>query len=129
MTEATFNPDDDIKQFLRSPDMAKIILADMEALGCVAEDRARLLTYLIGISRKLPRPLSGLLQAGPQQQSLADVMEQLTPEEDVLRYTHMSAPALARLTEISLNNQLLIVDMHADPEEAEGVLRMLQIGR
>ena len=127
MTEPTScNTEEAALQFLRSPDLAQLILADMEALGCVAEDRARLLTYLIAISRKLPRPLSGLLPPGPSQPILTDVMEQLTPEENVLRYTRMSAQELACMTELKFNNQLIIVDQHADPDVAKAFLRALQ---
>jgi hypothetical protein len=118
--------EEDTLQLLRRPDLTRQILDDMEALGCVADERARLLTYLIAVSRKLPRPLSGLLPPGPHQQSLADVVEQMTSEEHVLRYTRMSEPALGYLTRLPLPQRLIIVEHHADPEEAERVLRELR---
>jgi len=50
-------------RFLRSPGLMEEILHDMEMQGYVGEDSNKLLAYLIGISRKLDTPLSGIISS------------------------------------------------------------------
>jgi hypothetical protein len=44
--------------YVRAPDLAARIGADLSSLGVIGEERAKLLVYLVATSRKLVRPLS-----------------------------------------------------------------------
>lgn len=114
--------------FLRQPKLARRILADMEELGYVGEEKAKLLVYLIGISRKLPKPLSGIIlsQSGCGKSTLTDLVEQLTPPEDVLSFTRITAQALIYLAQGTLEGKLLIVEERTGAEAAEYSIRVLQ---
>ena len=83
-------------EFLRRRDLTDAILADMEALGYVGEEQGKLLAYLIGISRKLDRPLAGVIisQSGAGKSSLTELIEVLTPPEEVVAYARISTQAL-----------------------------------
>jgi hypothetical protein len=51
--------------FLTSPDLFEEVINDMTALGYVGEDVNKLLVWLVGVSRLLPRPLSVFIQSPP----------------------------------------------------------------
>ena len=115
-------------RFLRHPKLTEQILEDMELLGYVGEEKAKLLAYLIGISRKLPKPLSGIIlsQSGCGKSTLTEIIEQLTPPEDVLLFTRITAQALIYLPEGLLKGKLLIVEERVGAEAAEYSIRILQ---
>ena len=52
------------ERFLSEPGLVSRLQADMNSLGYVGEREAKLLVYLIATSRKLPRPLSGIIGSG-----------------------------------------------------------------
>lgn len=114
--------------WLRQPRLARRILDDMALLGYVGEENAKLLVYLIGISRKLPKPLSGIIlsQSGCGKSTLTDLVEGLTPPEEVLVFTRITAQALIYLAEGVLKGKLLIVEERAGAEAAEYSIRILQ---
>ena len=114
--------------WLRQPRLSRRILDDMAQLGYVGEENAKLLVYLIGISRKLPRPLSGIIlsQSGCGKSTLTDLVEGLTPPEEVLVFTRITAQALIYLAEGVLKGKLLIVEERAGAEAAEYSIRILQ---
>ena len=114
--------------FLRHPQLVGSILSDMEQLGFVGEENAKLLAYLIGVSRKLPKPLSGIIlsQSGCGKSTLTDLVEQLTPPEEVLFFTRITAQALTYLAEGTLKGKLLIVEERTGAEAAEYSIRVLQ---
>lgn len=97
--------------FLRRPDLVEAILLDMEALGYTGEDEGKLLAYLIGVSRKLSRPLSGIVQSqsGAGKSTLTDLVEMLAPPEGVVGYARLSAQALLYLKKDFLKHRLLIL--------------------
>jgi DNA primase len=115
-------------EFLRQPDLARNILNDMEALGYVGEENAKLLAYLIGISRKLPKPLSGIVlsQSGVGKSTLTDIIEQLTPPEEVMVFTRITPQALVYMAQEELKGKLLIVEERVGAEAAEYSIRILQ---
>jgi DNA primase len=100
----------------------------METMGYVGEEHGKLLVYLIGISRKLPRPMSGIIlsQAGVGKSSLTEMVEQLTPPEDVLLFTRITAQALIYMVDNILKGKLLIVEERVGAEAAEYSIRVLQ---
>jgi DNA primase len=117
--------------FLRRDDLVQAILQDSEALGYVGEDNAKLLGYLIGLSRKLDKPLSGIVrsQSGAGKSALTELVEQLTPPEDVLLYSRLSAQALGYVPKDYLIHKLLILEERAGGEAADYLIRTLQSRR
>lgn len=114
--------------FLRRPDLVRAILEDMAALGYVGEERGKLLAYLIGLSRKLDRPLSGIVlsQSGAGKSGMAEILEQLTPPEDFVLYSRLSAQALGYLPRDFLKHKLLILEERVGAEAADYQIRVLQ---
>jgi DNA primase len=115
-------------RFLRQPCLKDHILADMEVLGYVGEEHAKLLVYLIGLSRKLPKPLSGIIlsQSGSGKSSLTELVEQLTPPEEVLLFTRITSQALVYMVDNILKGKLIIVEERVGAEAAEYSIRVLQ---
>lgn len=114
--------------FLRDPGLIEKLLEDIENLGYIGEENAKLLAYLIGVSRKLPKPLSGIIlsQSGCGKSTLTDVIEQLTPPEDVMSFTRITAQALQYMAQTMLQGKLIIVEERAGAESAEYSIRILQ---
>ena len=100
----------------------------MEELGYVGEENAKLLAYLIGVSRKLPKPLSGIIisQSGCGKSSLTEIIEQLTPPEDVMLFTRITAQALIYMVDNLLKGKVIIVEERVGAEAAEYSIRVLQ---
>ncbi len=115
-------------EFLRRPDLVELILSDMEELGYVGEERSKLLAYLIGISRKLENPLSGIIrsQSGAGKSGLSGLVGQLTPPEDVIHYSRVSAHALAYSGKDFFKRKLLIMEERVGGEAADYYIRILQ---
>jgi DNA primase catalytic core len=114
--------------FLRSPNIVKEILGDMEVLGYVGEPSGKLLAYLIGISRKLDRPLSGIISSssGAGKSHLAELVESLTPPEDVILFSRLSPQALGYMEKDFLKRKLLIIEERKGSEAADYSIRTLQ---
>ncbi|MHB2018410.1 MAG: CHC2 zinc finger domain-containing protein [Candidatus Xenobia bacterium] len=114
--------------FLRRPDLVPCVLADMAVMGYVGEDNPKLLGYLIGVSRKLDKPLSGIIlsQAGAGKSALTEVVEQLVPPEDVVLYTRMSPQALGYMKRDFLMHKLLMIEERIGAAESEYAIRVLQ---
>ena len=113
--------------FLKRPNLVAAILADMEALGYVGEEKSKLLAYLIGLSRKLPRPLSGIVisQSGAGKSTLTELVELLAPPEDVLLYSRFTPQALFYMSH-DLKGLILILEERAGGEAADYSIRTLQ---
>jgi DNA primase len=114
--------------YLAEPNLVSRLQADMEALGYVGEDEAKLLVYLIATSRKLPRPLSGIIGSGSGagKSFLAELAEQLTPPEEVELFSKLSSQALYYLPKDYLCRKLLILEERAGGEGADYAIRTLQ---
>lgn len=86
------------------------ILDDCEACGVVGERELALTTYIIGTSRLLGKPLSGIVQ-GPSSSGKSFVIEmvaRLFPDEAVIRATDMTAQALYYLPTGSLTHRFVV---------------------
>ncbi|MCE7874643.1 toprim domain-containing protein [bacterium CPR1] len=118
-------------EFLRRPDLAQAILEDMEQLGYVGEEKGKLLGYLIGISRKLDKPLSGVVisQSGAGKSGLAELILALTPPEDAVPFTRVTAQALYYLPRDFLKHKLLSLEERKGAEDADYSIRALQSAR
>ncbi|MCB1034002.1 MAG: hypothetical protein KDD47_09240, partial [Acidobacteria bacterium] len=114
--------------FLGDPNLVESLLEDMRQLGYVGEEEAKLLVYLIAISRRLKRPLSGIIQSGSGagKSFLAELAEQLTPPEDVELFSKLSPQALYYLPKDYLKRKLLILEERAGGEGADYAIRTLQ---
>lgn len=115
-------------QYLTEPGLVRRLLHDMESLGYVGEEEAKLLVYLIATSRKLPRPLSGIIGSGSGagKSFLAELAEQLTPPEEVELFSKLSSQALYYLPKDYLCRKLLILEERAGGEGADYAIRTLQ---
>lgn len=113
--------------FLRDPDLVRIVLRDLDDLGYVGEEDGKLLAYFIGISRKLSKPLSGIIfaQSGCGKSSLADLIEYLTPEDEVLHFTRLTSQALYYFP-TALSHKFILVEERVGAESADYSIRALQ---
>lgn len=125
MTEAER---DEALAFLHRDDLVNAILQDSLALGYVGEERSKLLTYLIGISRKMARPLSGSIksQSGAGKSTLTEMVELLTPREDVVLFSKLTPQALYWMSSTHLKHKLLMLEERVGAEAADYSIRVLQ---
>jgi 5S rRNA maturation endonuclease (ribonuclease M5) len=116
------------ERFLREPNLVRRLQDDMDTLGYVGETEAKLLVYLIATSRKLPRPLSGIIGSGSGagKSFLAELAEQLMPPEDVELFSKLTPQALYYLPEDYLFRKLLMLEERAGGEGADYAIRTLQ---
>lgn len=114
--------------FLTQENLVQHILADMQALGYVGEDNSKLLGYLISVSRKLEKPLSGIIlsQSGAGKSSLTELVEALTPPEEVVLFSRLSPQALYWMERTALKRKLLILEERVGAIEADYSIRILQ---
>lgn len=112
---------------LRAPDLVQTILRDMEDLGYVGEEDAKILAYLVGLSRKLAKPLSAIIfaQSGCGKSSLADMIEFLTPPDEVFHFTRLTSQALYYFP-TALSHMLIFVEERSGAEAADYSIRALQ---
>lgn len=115
-------------EFLQAPNLVRRLQDDMEALGYVGEGKGKLLAYLIGLSRKLENPLSGIIrsQSGAGKSGLSSLVAKLTPPEDVVHYSRVSAHALAYAPKDAFKRKLVIMEERVGGEAADYYIRILQ---
>ena len=118
-------------KLLRSPRLLERIAGDLEIVGYIGETQNKKLAYLIGTSRLLPKPLSGILraQSGGGKSFLMECIAQLTPPEEIHYFSRLTPQALYYLEPDALTHKLLIVDERDGSEEAEYPIRTLQTRR
>lgn len=116
------------EKFLQSPDFFQKLSADIEAIGYVGEARNKKLAYVIASSRRLPKPLSGIVrsQSGAGKSYLMECVAELMPPEDVHFFSRLTPQALYYLERDALQHKLLIVDERNGSEESEYPIRTLQ---
>jgi len=115
-------------RLLQSPRLLDRIASDLETVGYVGETRNKKLAYLIGTSRRLPKPLSGIFraQSGCGKSFLMECVAELMPPEDVHYFSRLTPQALYYLEPEELKHKLLIVDERDGSEESEYPIRTLQ---
>lgn len=113
-------------EYLRQADLVPAILRDTEELGYVGEPRGKLLAYLIAISRKLESPLSGVVvsQSGAGKSQLTELIVSMSPPEDVLHFTRLTAQALSYMQK-DFRHKLLLIEERAGGEAADYQMRVL----
>ena len=119
---------DDALALLRRPDLLDQVGRDIDALGYVGEPINTRLLYLVAISRKLADPLSAIIlsQSGAGKSGLTEVLEQLTPPEDVVLLTRLTPQSLYYVDPGFLDQKLVIVEERYGSLEADYSIRVLQ---
>lgn len=115
-------------EFLSRPDLIERILADMESLGYMGEEEAKLLGYCVSVSRKLSKPMSAIIQSGSGagKSYLAQIIHSLTPPEDVVFYSRLSQQALYHMPKDYLVHKLVELEERAGGEGCDYQIRSLQ---
>jgi hypothetical protein len=108
-------------------DIVAALKMDFEALGLVGEVTALLIGYFALISRKLPKPLSVLFcaRSGAGKSALQDVLCEVVPPEDLVKYTRISGHVLFYKGENALTHKVLAVDEEDGAATATYALRSL----
>ena len=111
--------------FLRQPDLVEVILRDMELLGYVGEEEAKLLGYCVSVSRKLDKPMSAIIQSGSGagKSYLAKIIQSLTPPEDVVFYSRLSPQALYHMPQDYLVHKMLMLEERTGGESCDYQIR------
>ena len=113
---------------LQDPQLLENILTDMETFGHVGEETNKILVYLISVSRKLGRPLSGIIisQAAAGKSGLVETVQELTPPEEVEFFSRITPQALYYMERDALKRKLLIIEERTGGEGADYSIRTLQ---
>ena len=114
--------------FLKRPDLLDEISRDIDALGYVGEDTNKRLVYLVAVSRKLDDPLSAIVmsQSGAGKSGLTEVIEKLTPPEDMVLLTRLTPQSLYYVEPGFLDRKLIVVEERSGSVEADYSIRVLQ---
>lgn len=114
--------------FLRSPDLAERIVADLTACGLVGEDVNKLVAYLATSSRKLDSPLAVVVQSSSAagKSTLMDRVLALMPPEDVRQYSAISGKSPFYLGTEGLKHRILAVAEEEGARRASYALKLLQ---
>jgi DNA primase catalytic core len=115
-------------QFMQRPDLVLAILADIEALGYMGEEEAKLLVYAVSASRKLDRPLSAIIQSGSGagKSYLADTIYSMTPPEEMVFYSRLSPQVLYYMPREYLVHKLVGLEERVGGESSDYQIRALQ---
>jgi DNA primase catalytic core len=114
--------------FLRRPDLLDSIATDIGTLGYVGEEINKQIGYLVAVSRKLETPLSMVImsQSGSGKSALADVLETLTPPEDVILFSRLTPQALYYMDRDALARKFVLIEERAGSMDADYSIRTLQ---
>jgi DNA primase catalytic core len=126
--QMTKQEEEEALELLKSPDLLENILGDMDALGHVGEETNKILAYLIAVSRKLPKPLSGIIvsQSAAGKSGLVETVQELTPPEEVEFFSRITPQALYYMERDALKRKLLIIEERTGGEGADYSIRTLQ---
>jgi hypothetical protein len=119
---------DEALSFLRRADLLDQVAKDVDSLGYVGEETNKRLLYLVAVSRKLEDPLSAIVlsQSGAGKSGLTEVIERLTPPEDVVLFTRLTPQSLYYTEPGFLDRKLVIVEERYGSMEADYSIRVLQ---
>ena len=114
--------------FLTDPDLVGRILTDMENLGYMGEEEAKLLGYCVSVSRLLDKPLSAIIQSGSGagKSFLAETVQELTPPEGVVFYSRLSPQALYHMPKDYLRHKMVRMEERVGGESCDYQIRALQ---
>jgi DNA primase len=123
------NPEEEeALKILTDSNLLELILGDMETIGHVGEEINKVLAYLIAVSRKLPKPLSGIIvsQSAAGKSGLVEIVQELTPPEEVEFFSRITPQALYYMERDALKRKLLIIEERTGGEGADYSIRTLQ---
>jgi hypothetical protein len=91
----------DLPELAGEPNLVCAVQRDIEAVGVAGEEKTALTLYVIGTSRLLANPLSGLVQGDSStgKSHLITKIAELMPPQQVLWATRLTPQALYHLTE------------------------------
>ena len=117
--------------YARSSHLLARLSADIEAMGYVGEESIKVLGYLVAISRKLPEALSMVIlsSSGSGKSALAEVLEALTPPEDLLVVTRFTTSSLYWMGKDAVKRKFVSIEERAGSQEADYAIRALQSKR
>jgi DNA primase len=115
-------------ELLKRLDLLDQVARDVDALGYVGEETNKRLLYLVAVSRKLAGPLSAIVlsQSGAGKSGITEVIEKLTPPEDVVLLTRLTPQSLYYTEPGFLDRKLVIVEERYGSQEADYSIRVLQ---
>jgi DNA primase/post-segregation antitoxin (ccd killing protein) len=113
---------------LKSPDLTRRLVQDMERCGIVGESSNLLAGYLAAVSRKLDAPLAVLIQSSSAagKSSLMEAILNLVPPEERIQYSAMTGQSLFYLGETSLAHKILAIAEEEGVRQAAYALKLLQ---
>jgi DNA primase len=113
---------------LKRPDLLDQVAKDIDALGYVGEDTNKRLLYLVAVSRKLSDPISAVIlsQSGAGKSGISEVIEKLTPPEDVVLVTRLTPQSLYYVESGMLDHKLIVIEERHGSAEADYSVRVLQ---
>ena len=125
MTDADRN---EALAFLKDPAFLDQVARDVDALGYVGEHMLMRLLYMVAISRKLDDPSSAIVlsQSGAGKSGATEVIEKLTPPEDVVLLTRLTPQSLYYTDPGFLDRKLVVIEERSGSQEADYSIRVLQ---
>jgi hypothetical protein len=108
-------------ELVRRPNLMKIIVDSVAALGVAGEREMGATLYLIGTSRKLTRPLAGRVK-GPSSSGksyIIDRVARLLPPESVLFATQITPQALFHMPPDSLRHKFIVAGERSRKDDDE----------
>jgi len=113
---------------LKNPNLLKDILNDIETLGYIGEEKNKIIAYLVSISRKLEDPLSAIIisESSAGKSALSDVIEKLTPPEDIVYLSSLTPKALYYMDKDYLKHKFVIIEEREGCIESDYPIRILQ---
>ncbi len=123
--EMTTDDRDAALSLLRDPRLLDRIADDFRVVG----DRAtKLLGYLASVSRKLDTPLAVVVQSttAAGKSTLLDAVLDLTPPEDVVKFSAMTGQSLYYMGEGDLKHKVLAIAEEEGARRASYALKLLQ---
>ncbi len=114
-------------RFLQNPDLLDEIDADYTQLGCVREQKNKILLYLVMTSRLMENPLHTILisRSGAGKSQLVEITESLCPPEDVESVSDLSPMALYYFGKDDLKNRFIVIGEKQGSESSDYPLREL----
>jgi hypothetical protein len=115
-------------KYLKSPNLLKNIMLDIESLGYIGEENNKSIAYLVSISRKLTDPLSCIIisESSAGKSALSDCIERLTPPEDIVYLSTLTPKALYYMDKDHLKHKFVIIEEREGSYESDYPIRILQ---
>jgi len=113
---------------LRDPNILKRLASDIETLGYIGEEKNKIIGYLVSISRKLDDPLSAIIisDSSAGKSALSDVIERLTPPEEIVYLSSITPKALYYMDKDHLKHKFVIIEEREGSLASDYPIRILQ---